>query len=436
MGKSIQLLNCEKIDMLLLLLFLLIVLAIIAFLINGKDVLSPSFDLIVLFMVGTVFAFYGNLSWGIEIHDSRFVMAILGGLASILFGSILVQKKCLNTSSNISSQIVEYNFVTFIVLVFVNALIVYLYYRVIYGIAVATGFSGENMQMYVRVATSNYGAKLGMFFTFFIWIVQSSAIVCAYIFVNNFFVRKKIVFRDLILLAPVILYFIQIFYSGSRAGLIRFSIVLLFFVVFSYRRILKKINLIKVLVVSLVVMSALLYIFAWLGTFTKKVDEADFLNPVCIYVGSSIIALDDWFQRDKVFSANQLGEVSFHGLYLVVNSLYGGSENKSSGESNFIKKGSFSTNIYTGFCSYLAEYGWLGLFVICIFLGGIFQYSYQYIIEKTTLLNVMIYGYFFIDFLYLLFAPSITSNLFTPTSIMGLVWIFLVFKSLIPSREM
>jgi oligosaccharide repeat unit polymerase len=207
-------------------------------------------------------------------------------------------------------------------------------------------------------------------------------------------------------------------------------------VVFSYRRIFKKINPSKILFTALIALSVLLYSFAWLGTFTKTVDEADFLNPVCIYVGSSIIALDDWFQRDKVFSANQFGEGSFHGLYMLANFFQGDLIKNASSESNFIRKGTFSTNIYTGFCSYLNEYGWPGLFIICVMLGLIFQYGYQYVVNNPKPLYVMIYGYFFIDFLYLLFAPSITSNLFTPTSIMGLVWIVIIFKFLARTKEL
>ena len=422
--------------MLLILLFLLIVLAGIALCVNGKDYLSPPFVLIVFFIVGTAFAFYGNLNWKIELHDSRFILAILGGLASILFGGVLAQGNARNNSVNAQTKKINYNYVGFLLLVLVNVLIVYLYYKRVYEIAVATGFSDENMQMYVRAATSNYGAKLGLFFTFFIWIVQSTAIVCAYVLINNVFEKKRIVTKDLLLLVPIVLYFIQIFFSGSRAGLIRFFIILFFFVVFSYRRVFKKINPLKMLFTALIALSVLLYAFAWLGTFTKKVDEADFLNPVCIYVGSSIIALDDWFQRDKVFSANQLGEGSFYGLYMLANFFQGDLIKNASSESNFIRKGTFSTNIYTGFCSYLNEYGWPGLFIICVMLGLIFQYGYQYVVNNPKPLYVMIYGYFFIDFLYLLFAPSITSNLFTPTSIMGLVWIVIVFKFLARTKEL
>ena len=186
--------------------------------------------------------------------------------------------------------------------------------------------------------------------------------------------------------------------------------------------------------IGLSFLSILLYSFALLGTFTKKVDEGDFLNPICIYTGSSIIALDDWLQRDQIFSIEHLGTESFSGVLKIGRFLQGEKTKIAPDGSNFVRKGKFSTNIYTGFRAYLSDFGWLGLFIICFFLGLVFRYAYQYVLKRPTTISVLIYTYFFIDFLYLLFAQSITSNLMTPTSFMGIVWIILVYFFMYPKK--
>ena len=412
--------------MLLILLFLLVALALIALCVNGRDFLSPSFVLIVFFIVGTAFAFYGNLSWGIEIHDSRFIMAILGGLSSILMGEMLASKKLsfINVSQ---AKYLNYSCWKVVLLIIVNAIIVYLFYKRVYAIAVNAGFTGENLQMYVRVATSLGGVKFGLFFTFFIWILQASAFVFFYTFINNCLVEKRCRMTSVLLLIPVGLYFVQVYLSGARAGLVRFFILIAFLFFFLYRCINKEVHVVRAAVVTLSLLFVLLYSFAFLGTLTKKVDESDFLNPICIYTGSSIIALDDWLQKNLVLESENIGSASFSGVYTLVNVLRGEKTHSAPDESNFVRKGEFSTNIYTGFRAYLSDFGWPGLCGICLFLGYIFRRAYQYVVEHPFPVNVLIYTYFFIDFLYLLFAQSITSNLMTPVSLMGLAWIILVY---------
>lgn len=419
--------------MLLILLFLLVILAVIALCVNGRDVLSPSFVLIVFFIVGTAFAFYGNLNWKIEIHDSRFILAILGGLSSILMGEMLASKK-LSFANAFQAKYLNYNYWKVALLVLVNAVIVYLFYKRVYAIAVATGFTGENLQMYVRVATSVGGVKFGLFFTFFIWVLQASAFVLFYVFLNNCLIQKKCKLTNVFLLVPVVIYFVQVYFSGARAGLVRFFILVAFLFFFLYRQFYKKLNVFRTAVAGLSFLFVLLYFFAFLGTLTKKVDESDFLNPVCIYTGSSIIALDDWMQKDLIFESEDVGRASFGGVYTLFNILQDKKMHSAPDESNFVRKGKFSTNIYTGFRAYLSDFGWFGLFGICFFLGYIFRRAYQYVVEYPLPLNVLIYTFFLIDFIYLLFAPSITSNLFTPTSVMGLIWIILVYFFMFPKR--
>ena len=303
--------------MLLLLIFFLVIMAIVVYIVNGHDFLSPSFLVTVFFIIGAFFSFWGNLKWGIELNDARFIFAIVGGLASILLGEMFVYKKKTSIST-ISPQLIKYNSKKIILLIAIDAFILYLYYKRIYQIAVATGFSDENIQMYVRVATACQGVKIGFFFTVFLWIIQTSSIICLFIFINNTLIRKNIHLSEFILLIPTIVYFIQIFLSGARAGLIRLFIIFVFLLFFLIRLISKRINFFKMFAMGIAILSLLLYLFSWLGTFTKKVNDDDYMSPIYTYTGGSIIALDEWFQRNQVFSSDYFGQASFDGLHAAV----------------------------------------------------------------------------------------------------------------------
>lgn len=410
--------------------FLLILLLFLMFLTYAsfnKDFFSPSFLICALFFVSCLFAILGNFKWEVEVNMLA-IIAIVLGILCIFIGESLARKVYIrNEAININKPVgvkIRKN-TLFFVIVF-EAILLVLYYRRMLEIATSIGYTGINLIQFIRVATVNESIKVGTTFTVLLGVFGATSYICILAIINSVINKqlKKDLFDNLLLLIPIIFNILVCILSGARSGIIKLFVVSLMMLFCKFKDRAQKINMIKILLISAISVFVLLFVFTRMGMLTKKVNSSNIFDAIYKYVGSSIVALSCWF--DKFSSSTYFGQESFWGIRYLLNMIFPNVEAGSPFLESVVFPGGDGSNIYTGFRAYIADFGWFGLIIICIILGYVYGYFYKKMIRKPSPLIIILYSFFFYEFFNLLFAPSVTSDLFTSSQIFGVMWIIVI----------
>lgn len=415
--------------MLILLEIVFVLFIAVSLILTRKDFLSPTFLLACAFVICDFFAILGNRFWNVDISIDVISLFVL------IFGFILVGEICANRIGYCRQvcifspyQVSKENNRIFLVFLFVivQSIILYLYYSRLIAMATFVGFSGVNLPMYVRVATIRYGMHVGAVYAIFVPALSAGSIIFFYLFAKKFIYDGDRSKKHLIYLVPLIVSLTASSLSGARSGIVENFFMCFFISIYLIRKKNKLIDIKKLLFMSILTVVVFVIIFLFLGTLTKKVNEENYIQLMYIYGGSSIAAFSSWLTNADLlnpsFTYGLFGENSFPGIRNTLSRFLPFIEpTEQFLEFTFFKDGS-STNIYTGFRSYLNDFGIYGLPLICFFIGYFISFFYNFLKNHTTPLCLLIYAYFLKTFLYLVFAPSITSALLTPSQVFFLMW--------------
>lgn len=420
----------------------LVVLALLSYRLFDNDYSSPSFLLICLFLLSTLFAFLGNLKWKAEINLFAILVVFLG-IVSILIGEVIARllvcgKRMIIPRNVRLSNNSKYYFVSkkkFLLLFAAQIIVFYLYYRRMIAIASSIGYSGSGLIQFIRVATVNESIKVGTFFSIFLGLIYAVAYVYLYIFINNFTRRHwfKYVFKHLYLFLPSIILLLTNILSGARSGVIITISVLALFILDRLRRTKKAFKLGKLFVVGIVFVIVFLFIFSKMGELTGKTNSDNFLDVIYVYAGSSILGFGIWMKNPS--HSTYFGQESFWGIRYLLNKFLPFIECSEEFLPGVVFPNGSGTNIYTGFKSYYFDFGLIGTIIVCFIIGAFMTFFYLTMSKRNKITITILYGFFFSCFVKLLFAASITSELFTSSQIFGCTWIIVISKFVVTRKN-
>lgn len=429
--------------MLYLLAFIFLLFAILSFFVSGRDPLSPTFLLSCVFFICNIFSIAGNCYWNVDV-SSNVCIFFLYAFFFILLGELFSNKKESLIYSEKSIRLLHCNQYTYtqyfivIIFLFVQCLILYLYHQRLVDMATFIGYKGENLQQFVRVAIIGNGMHVGVIFAIFVPAISAGAIVFFYLWCSNFINHRKIISLDSLLILPFFVSLYSSSFTGARSGAIE-SIVLIFFIfVFVLREKKGRLNMPRLLFGLLVLMLVLIFVFVFLGTIALRIDDSSYVSSLLVYGGSSIVAFDAWLNLNGSYFFGlfdgALAEESLSGIRVTLNRFFPSID----AASPFLEFLSFpdgtSTNIYTGFRSYVKDFGMMGIPFICSLFGFVFGFCYKCLKLNPTPVKLMLYVYFLKSYVYLVFAPSITSAILSPSQFFWIVW-FVIWGYLILGKS-
>ncbi len=415
--------------MLIVLLFGFLAIGVLAYFSFGKDMLSPSFLLAVLFSVCAAFSNIGNQGWGVD-FSSTSLFVLLACVFLIFLGEACYRAlagPCNCARAEARYDRLRWNKSIWWVLFFVQFALTLLSIKRGYDIASALG-NIDSLSSYllrIRVATTNEGVKYGAFFSIFSNISFAVTFISLYRFISE--AKKplwKYTFRNIHLLFPTLLFLTGTFLGGARNAFIEFAVIVYFLVILIIRKS-RNLSISQVIPFAVVLLFSFFLIFAISGSL-KGTSNSGFFDSIITYAGSSIVAFDVWIRG---FSINEyIGAESFWGLWhlikLLVPSVH---ENPQFLEFVTFANGQ-STNIYTGFRAFLSDFGYLGAFFTCFMIGLCITWAYSRTKKSMNPIAAVVYGHFLYYFINLLFAPSFTSSPFTSSSITIVFWTIVVGK--------
>lgn len=419
---------------LLILAMFLFMLAILSYYTSKRDIMSPTFILSVLFLASNLFAIVGNVKWKVTINpDLLFVFFV--GMLALYLGELIVLafakgKKVLKRNFHNQEDRIDISFNKMMSIIIINSIILVLYFRRLVQMASSIGYSGSMLLKYVRVATITEGIKAGAAFTIFLGLISASGYFCIYIIIHNILIAKTKPFssRNLIYYVPIIQQIIRSIIGGARNGLISIVVVVFACSIIQYQGDIKKVKMSKILVFGSIALCGFLILFTNLGKLTGKTTVDNFTDTIFIYAGSSIVAFSAWLDKGLIGTSNVFGGESFWGIRYLMNMIFPSIHV----DSKFLEMTWFAdgtkTNIYTAFRSYLFDFGWSGLLLIMFLIGFIFNISYKITKKHHNPFLTVLYAYFLYNYIYILFTPSITSNLFTSSQIFSVFWMLIIYK--------
>ncbi|MBE6718381.1 MAG: oligosaccharide repeat unit polymerase [Ruminococcaceae bacterium] len=417
--------------MLWVLFILLLFLTVMSYYMCDRDVMAPPFILNALFLLCSVFAIVGNIGWKVLVSVDT-VLVIVLGLAAILVGGVFAQalyksrKLTVKKAPTYNQGYIYISNTKLVFMLVIDIIIFVLYARRLIEMATEIGYDGTMLLQYIRVATINNNMKVGNFFTIMLGLIGASSNVALFALINNHFYKNKNVgglkTNRLLCLAIIAVGLISKAMGGARNGFIMFFVALVaYYALCNPKK--KQINLMRILPIACVCLFAFLIIFTELGKLTGKVGE-DATEKFVLYAGSSIVGLSVWLNG---YTPSRLfGQESFWGARYMLKKFFPSVESSPQFLTGVHFSNKSGTNIFTGFRSYIADFGWIGMIAICILIGLFITIAYYFVRKNTKPINIIIFSYFLYYFINMLFAPSITADLFTTSQIFSIIWYVIV----------
>jgi oligosaccharide repeat unit polymerase len=406
-------------------------LSAIGFYIGEKRVYSPSFLFPGVFALGSLFALIGNvLFWKEDVSFSAPTIILLSlsvfEFAFFIMGKLSFKRKEKPVEINIDDS-PSLHFVEGINekphLFFAIAIGVFLFGFAInilvfsyeYKIALQYGYVPFNLNFLSIVRNAFLqGVDLPYFVSVLDYSVVGLGLVYTFLVSLLFFGHQKGKFI-LFSLLPTIPMFSSFLLSTGKIDFILLAISLWCFCFYSAEKSRKTIK-ISTIVLSLI--GVVIFLFALFYLFVALRGDSfvsgSLLESFCIYSGSEIVAFDKWLNSFPKPSLNSpFGSETFAGFYSFFSKF---DSTVPSGKSilSFIHfSNASSTNIYTCFESFIADFGLFGNFFVCLMLGFFSSLFYFYLIKKSYIsLLIVPFGFFSSMLVCSLFSPLVTSCIF------------------------
>lgn len=375
--------------MLLILFTILFLFFLLTFIISETDIISPPVLVTAGFLISGLFALFlvGPL-WSGELSvDTLFVYTV--GISAFLVGYYVIYSVVGGKSkhhSTVYEEICLGNiFIVFYIIT--SVMIGYLYYRTIIGIVGNYGTWTEIMARYrLRSAYGNTiqaTASIPGYISVSRMFLQSGAYVLTYVLAQNWVVKRKVDKRIIIaLLVDIVASMI----AAQRLDVVRIPIAFMTF----YFIIKKKSGdmvssektrlYIRYVALGIIVLAAFAGVKSVVGRNASDIDVISYLSK---YIGGPIPLFDD-FLKNPIRNKSVLGMESFWGIYNVLYSL--------TGNENFLYdytlefrtiSGTNMGNVYSAFRMYYADFGFAGVVILPLVMGGIFAVLYSSVLQSS-----------------------------------------------------
>lgn len=440
-----------------LLLFLgcLIALSFIFFQLNGRKLYSPSFLLCAIFAMCGVFALIGNALYWHEIISWKAPTIIILGLAFIgaleYAVGLLLRRFHTRGKSRPKEELLYPEHLSKAGLCIIGIATIMgllangIYLKYSLDAAIRYGYQPYSLSFmaFLRKAVLA-GEPFPTWVTLLNFAVRGFGLASIYWAVFFFFdpQHRK---RCLLFFGGVLNLLVSFFLTTARDVFILVAVVFLFslLVIVDKRKV--KIRPVRILLVGFGLLIGFFSIY-FVSGFSRNNTAvslnhylSSFLNIVCRYGGSSIIAFDKWLRLEPAWPINSpFGSESFSGIYYFLNRVFHAQLPEGTTLLEYVHfADGGETNIYTMFRSFIADFGIFGEIVVVFGIGVAYGLIAFYARKEKTSSPFLLYsGLTVFYLLYGAFTPTVTTSLFGAHRIafvvFGLFSFVLIRRSLLP----
>jgi len=434
-----------------LLLVTLLFIVLLVYVFNDLDILSPSIISISMYIFSLLIVLINSNYWN-ETISAQAVVIVLLGISSFVFGEVsstLVYKnlnrrrtKNFNRDGVSSVKEIVISRRKMIIIVIFVLVVEYLYFKYMLNLAFAGGYglNGRSFLSSARLAMLNTDIYIAP--SWFLKLgkaaVKAIAFITIFIMVNNkVFLNKKVKLRYII---PNLLYAFQSILSTGRTEIIYYIvyILMLIFIAWKIKNGWSRKLDGKIIKYGLSGIVVFLVIFRLLGYLTGKSEYLSLWDNLSIYIGSPIIALSKYL--DKNITNSFFGEETLNSVYGVLRYL-GFDFPRLYVPLEDVFWNNVKTNIYTSLRRYLQDYTLFGMIIIQYFLGLFYGTWFNSIRYK------MQYGFSLILFAKLFFPVVesvieerffnivLTTGMFYDIAMLYIIYILLIKKNIRKNEE-
>lgn len=419
----------------------LIIIWICAYLLNNKELFSPSILFSSSFLFSSLWAILYVDKWDLYPSKQTQLVIILGVLEFVAVAS-LVHILYNTTHSELMPEVesidstLSIDFWKIALIVFMELLTILMTIRFLKNIS--PGSLSTNIYIYRKQLAFGQGQKISL--PTIVKMLQIFTTSVGYYF-GYLIVREYIKKRNvsLVLLTPMIISLISGILMGARTGMIviLISLITSFYVLIKKDHGWQSISVgknIKMLIIGLFAFFILLYSFQNMAVLLGRTIEASPMDYLAEYFGAEIKNLDIFIQKGTFpIITNVKGSQTFVYLMGIYGKLIGVADLSQPLDLPFNRINGYDLgNVATTFYPYLYDFGYKGV-IICIF---IMSFVSQIVYEKvrriknkiTVPISVLIYGYVSSSLILSFFSNKFYENFFSPTFVYTLLcWLFLNF---------
>ncbi len=427
--------------MLVLLFILLVVLSYTVYKLFGNDLLAPTVWLLIGWDFSVLFALTKIPDWGNI--SGKTLLVVLLGVFSFIFGGAIGQNyriKWRQDSSleakTVKSQRLICSPVFLILSVVFLLYTVYVDYRFVMSAAIYGGFSGgTNLLTYAR---SSMLTDITMPYSIYIPIALSQA--CAYVITHSI-ITDLINFNEerernnhwFIKVICIILFSIISFLSTGRT-------MIMYYLLFILADICIQLTLVygrsrrrnkAIIKYGIIVVSVILGLFVFVDIFyraSKYGIERNPIDQVIKYTSSSLYAFDIYLKSPS--KATDTGYETLYNVYSILRRI-GFDYEKTSNTLPFASFSNVRTNVYTALRRYIHDYGYVGLIIIQIVMGIIYESAYKKIkFGNASTLSIIIYCTFIFAPVFNCIEERFIINVLSLRSLMLVVFMYVIYNFL------
>lgn len=397
--------------MLLVCIFIILILAYKTF---NKDLLSPTLISAAIFLLGTIFAIIGRISWNRVNELSVLVIVIIPlGLISFFLGELIARKYKIKNmyKFNIINKIEEKNNITTIVLflcLFFVIITTVLLLLEIKKICAYYGFYSKNISellAFYRTKTELFSTSLTQENISVSFIVKQMKkisevinIVISFLFIRRFINKelKNNILNTILLFFIMFVGLIQTFLnSGGRSILMHFLVAYLIMYMLNLIEKNKNRNTsnIKLIMQMGCIAIVIFVIFYAILPLVGRSSSYKFVDYITFYIGSPIPSFSTFIEKNAGLN-QQIGSETFSSIYYMLNRFGIIKYSKPFTLEWLSFSDGLASNVYTSMRCYYHDFGILGVIVLQFIFG--YVYTKFYLKAKNSKLNLwkMIYAYY------------------------------------------
>ena len=361
-------------------LFLMLLFTFIAFVASNKNIFSPSFIICSVFTLSSLFVVFNYENWRYSISLKLLVylsLALFLTIIGIYIGNkaTLVSKKS-SVDEGIYNDIKIY-FIssrTMIILSIISLAVIYLYYRHQYAVSVSLGNRAGVIGMIYTLRQNVHNEEtfqIGTVLNIGVAYLRGVGFLSIFLMIYSLVIEKKFHIKYSIPIICLIIYNLLATGRGAFIGVICAIIYDFYYCLYSKGKIVFSGKMIKYLAMGLI---GFIIIFWQIGKITGSSSVMNLWDTLSIYIGSSILCFDSYISG--LNSYNYIGTNTFKGIYNIL-ARFGFNVTTVSNHADMVRWSKYSSNIYTAFSPYYADYGFLFSFAFILFAAFIIGVTWK-----------------------------------------------------------
>lgn len=382
----------------IILLFLLFFLLIISYRYLRRNLLSPSLQMIVMFMVGTLSYVFASQAWRTRLSFET-VVVIFSALLFFVLGEFLSNKTKTNSFSLFKRKVtitkifkedtrIYIKPIVFLLFLGIGVLTVIGSFKYAYTLSVYAGNKYGISYMLNFVYYAKYNLKdipqEPQYVTFGAVITECFATISLFVFFanNKIKLRKRVIY-----LAPLLLHAGVSCLNSGRTWILRVLITI--FTLYLYFVLLRngKKNVFKVLILAGLFGIAFVLLYHFLGVARQSLTAE--YETIFAYPASPIEALNEYIASPV--HSDIFGKETLITIKIILNKLgFNFDINTISLET--VSWNGYETNIYTSIRRYIADYTFIGMLAIQLIIGFIYGRLNKRLLKTKSISYVLVYS--------------------------------------------